>query len=347
MATTRTRNYSFFITYVKLMNKNMSKKICLKFLIIFNFTCTILNPIFVASAKSPPEPVDVSKQIKDLDKKIDEIQSYSTKLKSDLSKSIEGIDKIQSNLERYDKVFTLPNILLILIELNILMLFGFLWYFGKNQVQKRLNKIEQRQNDTSGKLHELNTINNTVNSFRSTVQETNHQILYLQKSLQELQNSQFKIQESLSKASFNASHSVPSRQIDAISSNSIAVKSNIPQFVAIYNQDKNALADRAIAKVSATEASIESLRNGDSSQIYLEDARSENYWVIEEANINYLIPKKNIKIDSHKLDTVQALFDCSRYYETYSDFQLTKPAKVAKESSGYWRLEERGELSFS
>jgi hypothetical protein len=333
----------------------------LKFLIILTISFSVVNLVLSQKASSTQlsektkESSANDKKPKAPEKKEDgktdyDVKSNSSTTNNDSTKNNSKLNQGTDDSRNYSQESIQANILIAIavIELINLIILGLLcnyWF------KTRFKNIEQKQNSILGKINELTSINSTVNSLRSNVQETNDRILALQKafhqSLQELQNSQFKLQESLSKAAFNASHSVPSRQIEAISFNSIAAKNNLPQFVAIYNQDKNALSDRAIAKVSATEASIDSLRNGDSSQIYLEDARSENYWVIEEANINYLIPKKNIKIDSHKLDTVQALFDCSGYYETYSDFQLTKPAKVAKESSGYWRLEERGELSFS
>ncbi len=333
----------------------------LKFFIILSIIFAGVNPVLSqnsgstiptqipsespAKDKTPNDPAKEEAVKTDDDAKPTSSTTINDSTKTN-SKLNQGTDNSQSPSQESSQINIV--IAIAVVELINLILLGLLcnyWF------KTRFKNIEQKQNSILGKVNELTSINSTVSSLRSNVQETNDRILALQKafhqSLQELQNSQFKIQESLNEALDNASHSVPSRQIEAISFNSIAAKNNLPQFVAIYNHDKNALSDRAIAKVSATDESLQSIRNGDSSQIYLKDARPESYWVIEEDNNYYLVPKTNIKIDRHKSETVQVLFDCSGYYETYSDFQLSKPAKVLKNSSEYWQLVEKGELSFS
>ncbi|MGL5806487.1 MAG: hypothetical protein ACRC2R_14770 [Xenococcaceae cyanobacterium] len=122
---------------------------------------------------------------------------------------------------------------------------------------------------------------------------------------------------------------------------------NTLRFVEEYNRDKHSLFNKAIATVSETDESMNNRRDARYTPVQLEVKGSRgSYWIIDEDKNNYLVPTSDIKINLNKLDTVQALFDCFKYYEGYSNFQLTKPAKVLKLSDYLWQLEERGELFF-
>ena len=60
-----------------------------------------------------------------------------------------------------------------------------------------------------------------------------------------------------------------------------------------------------------------------------------------------MVPKNNIKISEHNLNTVVNLFECQGYRRGYSGFQLIKPAIVSSMSKGEtWQLVERGVLQF-
>ena len=123
--------------------------------------------------------------------------------------------------------------------------------------------------------------------------------------------------------------------------------SSAPGLILTYQQNPRSLLKNAI-EVSETDHSIDQRRLGDSQGAILEKVKKGNYCILHEGGVDYMVPKNNIRINSHSLNTVENLFECQGYQSGYSGFQLIKPARVSTISRGeVWQLVERGILQFS
>ena len=123
------------------------------------------------------------------------------------------------------------------------------------------------------------------------------------------------------------------------------------QLVNAYNDASKYKSDLSynITVVSATDESIEARRIDTSKPLVLERVgrRKGNYWIINIEDNNYLVPKVDIRINSHSLTTVEALFKCAGSQSGESrDFQLVKPGKISSNMGDRWELVERGVLDF-
>lgn len=120
---------------------------------------------------------------------------------------------------------------------------------------------------------------------------------------------------------------------------------SVADLLEIYHQAPKVLLRCAI-KVSIKK---ESLQNLNQEAIILEKIRNGNYWVIstEDANIYWLLPKNNLKVNTFEYQSVQCLFECQGYQpDTNNYFTVKQPARVsftAKE----WKLEKKGILEFT
>ena len=123
--------------------------------------------------------------------------------------------------------------------------------------------------------------------------------------------------------------------------------SSAPGLILTYQQNPRLLLKNAI-EVSETDHSIDQRRLGDSQGAILEKVKKGNYCILHEDGVDYMVPKNNIRINPHSLNTVENLFECQGYQPGYSGFQLIKPARVSVISRGeVWQLVERGILQFS
>jgi hypothetical protein len=118
------------------------------------------------------------------------------------------------------------------------------------------------------------------------------------------------------------------------------------QLISMYQHDARSLLENAIV-VRETEQSIDQRRDGSAQGAILGKHRRGNYWILNEGWIDYVVPKNNIKINEHSLNTVANLFECQGYWFGYSGFKLIKPARVSAISRGEtWQVVERGVLQF-
>lgn len=115
------------------------------------------------------------------------------------------------------------------------------------------------------------------------------------------------------------------------------------QLVATYNHNFNLLSKKAV-QVSETEESM----SQHSQSATLETTRRGNYWIINAGELNYLIPRPKLRINSHNYKFLDKLFDCCGYQlGEYNEILLLKSAKVSVISIGQkWELVERGVLYF-
>ncbi|PSB04281.1 hypothetical protein [Merismopedia glauca] len=113
----------------------------------------------------------------------------------------------------------------------------------------------------------------------------------------------------------------------------------------VYNRNPHTLLGKAI-EVRETEDSINIRRLSGDSSATLERQNGGSYWIIKEENTDYVLLKKNFKINDYNHFTVEVLFECRNYYSNYSDYKLVKPATVQMISGGTWQLQERGVLEF-
>ena len=118
------------------------------------------------------------------------------------------------------------------------------------------------------------------------------------------------------------------------------------EFMLIYKEDPRSLSENAI-EVSEADRSMVQPRISSTQAVIIQKVRRGNYWILNEADIDYMVPRHNIKINEYNSKTVANLFECQGYRPEYSGFQLIKPAKVSAISKGEtWQLVERGILQF-
>jgi uncharacterized coiled-coil DUF342 family protein len=119
------------------------------------------------------------------------------------------------------------------------------------------------------------------------------------------------------------------------------------KLVSNYQHNKDKLSKTAI-EVNVTSGTIDANRLG-SQEVFLEKTIRGNYWIINWEGYKYLVPSKNIRLNSFNLRTIEALFECQAYQSGNSkDFQLLKPATVSELPEGEtWKLVDRGILQFS
>jgi len=115
--------------------------------------------------------------------------------------------------------------------------------------------------------------------------------------------------------------------------------------VAAYNLNSRSLSSQATT-VSEIEYTIEQRRLGHNIAPILEFDKKGNYWIINEGQYEYLVPKGGIKINEHNYYTISVFFECLEYGQgSNSNFTLVVPAKVSSIGE-QWKLIEAGKLKF-
>lgn len=118
------------------------------------------------------------------------------------------------------------------------------------------------------------------------------------------------------------------------------------KLIEYYNHNASAFLKSA-TKVSETEESISDRRLGKNQPAVIEKNGQGNYCIINEAGVNYLVPKDKFKLNQFNSKTFEALFECRGYQSGYSsNFRLVKPAIVTPISGNNWQLIERGIVEF-
>ncbi|MEA5581768.1 hypothetical protein VB620_10510 [Nodularia harveyana UHCC-0300] len=125
------------------------------------------------------------------------------------------------------------------------------------------------------------------------------------------------------------------------------VNISLSELVQVYNDVPNVLFKNSVV-VELTAKSYRQLKEDEAS--FLENDENGKYWVITtDKDEFWLVPSINIKLNIHKLKTVQKLFYFRGDFSSAdSHFILINPARVSSSPSGKnWKLEEKGVLEFS
>lgn len=259
------------------------------------------------------------------------------------SKSTESSEALETKTTDDQKMLTINDILLF-INLLILTTLSLLWFLNQKKQQQQIDRFTKNQNKLIDSFSQFNEITNKLNNL----EKINLQIIEkIQDSDQKYLDSEVRLREFLSKQQFNQSVNYHNGSTPDISHfNSTTIVDKISQLVETYNQDKTSLSNKAIATVAETQESLNQRRSGNSEIVTLENTTQKKYCIIEEDNDYYLIPHAKIKIDEYNTKTLESLFDCMNFSSDYCDLKLVKPAKVFKNNSGFWQLEEKGKLEF-
>lgn len=89
--------------------------------------------------------------------------------------------------------------------------------------------------------------------------------------------------------------------------------------------------------------------SGKQQEIILSENQRGNYWIFNEANITYLIPKPRLKLNDKNMYTAGSLFECNSYTPDYNHIIIARPAIVSFQfgSTQKWKLEKNGVLEFT
>jgi hypothetical protein len=125
----------------------------------------------------------------------------------------------------------------------------------------------------------------------------------------------------------------------------VQISNTETQIVAVYNNKPRSLSENAIT-VAESDYTVEQRRMGRTVAPILEQNQLGNYWIIQEGNNEYLVPKGSIKINEYNYETISSCFECLGYNPNYSsNFTLLKPAIVSFIGKN-WQLIESGKLQF-
>jgi hypothetical protein len=116
--------------------------------------------------------------------------------------------------------------------------------------------------------------------------------------------------------------------------------SPIEQIIQAYNTNPGNL--QGIG-VSETQDSFNQRRTSSSAPVFLHQASNPSFYIVQD---RYLVPRPGSKVTTHKLNTIDALFDCDNFYQSGAPFQLIEPAIVSPLSNNQWQLNQKGKLKF-
>lgn len=115
--------------------------------------------------------------------------------------------------------------------------------------------------------------------------------------------------------------------------------------VALYNGKVKLLANMVI-RASEVKLTARERRSGRYTRPVLEENRQGNYWIINQRNMIYLVPKFNMRITSRNYNAISVFFECIKYDpNSKKSFKLINPAIVFLKGSK-WELFQRGQLEF-
>ncbi|MBG1264625.1 hypothetical protein [Nostoc commune] len=124
-----------------------------------------------------------------------------------------------------------------------------------------------------------------------------------------------------------------------------SISNSDSNLLSAYNLDSRSLSPKAIT-VSESDYTAEQRRLGRSVPPILEFNPRGSYWILKEANNEYLFPKANLKINEHNYNTIATFFECVGYQSgALNNFTVVKSAKVFSIGE-QWELSETGQLNF-
>ncbi|MGJ0605806.1 hypothetical protein [Cylindrospermopsis raciborskii] len=206
---------------------------------------------------------------------------------------------------------------------------------GNPEMIKRLNRLDQSNNNSMKKFKDLETQLGVIGDKQKTLIEKINNL----SNLDRFNGEQVSIPEP---PKLPVDKRYQSQKLPFTPNN---LESPI---IVLYNNKANVLIDRAIP-VSEAKLTAYERRLGHYTQPVLEETKRGNYWVIIEGTVNYLVPKFDIRINSHNYSTISVFFECFKYdpksINDFKDFRLISPAIVSS-TGDKWELVERGELEF-
>jgi|GEM_PF-1398671 len=240
---------------------------------------------------------------------------------------------LKSILDRIEKTAIIIG-LIFLIGI-VVCIYVLSQIIGNPEMIKRLNKLDQSNNNSMKKFKDLETRLGVIGDDQKTLIEKINNL----SNLDRFNGEQVSISEP------------PKLPVDKrYQSQKLPFTPNNLEnpIIVLYNNKANALIDRAIP-VSEAKLTAYDRRLGRYTQPVLEETRRGNYWVIIEGAMNYLVPKFGIRINSHNYSTIALFFECFKYdhksINDFKDFRLISPAIVSA-TGNKWELVERGELEF-
>ncbi len=272
-------------------------------------------------------------------------------------KTVENLFQLQGDYDTPESEFVLqePAILSLLPNNKQWKLLqpGILFFGSLKTASPQLKQLKNVVDDKQSKVNKQ--ILSSLTAFQTTIDKLNSKIsqLEIQSEILDKVHQRDKQEWLAEKQVFNEQLQkiVISQSTDLINqgdrTENFNSNNSLQQFIKLYNHDKLSLFDKVIATVSETEKSISNRRDARDIPVQLEVKESRgNYWIINEENINYLVPTSDIKFNTHKLGTLQALFEYDNSCNNFSEFQLIKPAKVFELNSELWQLQEKGKIEF-
>ncbi|MGB7710364.1 MAG: hypothetical protein WBL95_12680 [Microcoleus sp.] len=252
------------------------------------------------------------------------------------------------------------NLKLVSSILLVVAILAFFWSisikkFIKTKI-KTLGKVPTQQNNRDSypqmNQEDYNQLYRKI--YQSIYQEFSLSFTKINNRLEQLEqqrglkvnHQENKILDEPEQAENRAVTRTQSSNVSARGSFSQQDSSQSSKLITNYNQNPSTLL-KSVAVVSETEESINNRRLGSSQPVVLEESRKGNYCIINEAGVNYMVPKENLKVNQYNYNTMEVLFECRGYQSGYSSsFQLVKPARVSLTSGNKWQLIERGIVEF-
>jgi len=201
---------------------------------------------------------------------------------------------------------------------------------------------------------EIGYLKQKIDNLERQMEKTNRSIASIEQRLNELNSLNLSQQSSniVSKSSSVPYQSNPSPtfsvhndtyQQDSQVFNSFSATprtlSDTDQLIQLYNVNP---ANLQGIGVSETEESFNQRRSGLNVAAVLHQASNPSFYIVQNL---YLVPRPGSKVTTHKLNTIDALFDCQNF-SSGAPFQLIEPAIVSPLGNNQWQLSQRGKLKF-
>ncbi len=227
-------------------------------------------------------------------------------------------------------------------------------FFGRRKYV--LPQLKQPQNIVDDKQSKINQqILSSLTAFKTTIDKLNSKIsqLEIQSEISEKVYQRDKQEWLVEKQVFNKqlqkTDILQAQLTNFVNQGEFqqTIDTQTPQFVEIYNRDKNLFDEYATYTVTETKDSRDNRLAGRSETVFLSSISKGNYWIVEENNNSYLVPHAKISINEHnKRYTIENIFECNESSSGDYNFLLIQPAKVSKIDSELWQLEKKGKIEF-
>jgi len=226
-------------------------------------------------------------------------------------------------------------------------LFLYNFYRFVNVSHKRVNN--QRNHDNKPKFIDMENFQIELNEIYKQFKKFDEQLTELKLGYQNRNNQSYTptytdvITTQSVKPIKEASY--PKKTVKTNLDSPPSISNSDSNLLSAYNLDSRSLSPKAIA-VSETDYTAEQRRLGRSVPPILEFNPRGSYWILKEANNEYLFPKTNLKINEHNYNTIATFFECVGYQSgALNNFTVVKSAKVSSIDER-WELRETGQLNF-